>query len=177
MNESEEILDLVNANDTVIGYIRRSDMAKVAYRHPRGYVRFAEAFLVNNDGKIWVPTRNPHKAIAPSGLDFSVAEHVQSGETYADAIVRGFVEEAGLRVSEASLTLLGVMPPTKTKPVFNAVYVYFGYGGEDPRYSKEEFPSAEWLSPEELKKVLGSGRPTKDTLPPALRMLTQYRLT
>src|SRR5487761_1499028 len=104
MNENDEFLDLANASDEVVGTIRRGDMVKLGYRSPKGFVRFAVAFLVNDKAEVWVPIRGLHKSIAPGGCDFSVAEHVLSGETYDKAIERAFIEEAGMEVSAVNLT-------------------------------------------------------------------------
>jgi isopentenyldiphosphate isomerase len=171
MDENEEVLDLVNANDKMVGTVSRGEMVRLGYKNPKGFVRFAEAFLVNKDGKIWVPIRGKHKVIAPGGRDFSVAEHVLSGETYEDAIIRAFAEEAGLYIDAASLKLLKVLPPTADKPIFNALFAYYGYDGDDPEYSKEEFDSCEWLAPEELEALVRSGVAAKASLLPELQVL------
>jgi isopentenyldiphosphate isomerase len=66
--EHDELLDLVDSNDEVIGTITAGNF----YMQPvnAGYIRAADAFIQNDEGKLWVPTRSLHKAIAPSGLDF-----------------------------------------------------------------------------------------------------------
>lgn len=112
MNENDELLDLVDIDDIVVGTVRREDMVKVGYKSTQGYVRFAEAFLLNGKGEIWVPIRGMHKAIAPGGCDFSVAEHVLSGESYEQAIERAFLEEAGMKVDYAALIPIGKLSPT-----------------------------------------------------------------
>jgi len=71
-------------------------------KSPKGYARFVVAFVVNKK-QIWVSIRGLHKSITPSGCDFSVAEHVLSGESYEQAIQRGFAEEANLRISPTDL--------------------------------------------------------------------------
>ncbi len=47
MNENDEILDLVDDADNIIGTIRRGDIAKMGYKSSDGYVRFAVGFIVN----------------------------------------------------------------------------------------------------------------------------------
>lgn len=171
MNEDDEQLDLVNIDDVIVGTIRRGDMAKVGYKSTRGYVRFAEAFLLNGKGEIWVPIRGMHKAIAPGVCDFSVAEHVLSGESYERAIERAFLEEANMKVDYTALTPIGKLPPTDSKPVYESIYMYVIRGNESPDYSREEFSSASWMSLEAFEKLLISGPPTKSALLPAFRLL------
>lgn len=174
MNENDELLDLVDSADLVIGTIRRGDMAKAAYRTTEGYVRFAVAFIVNDKGAVWVPIRGMHKAIAPGGLDFSVAEHVLSGESYEQAIERAFAEEAGMKVEARDLVCLGKLCPTEAKPTYETAFVYFMHGRRSPKYSHEEFTSARWMSASTLEARLLSGPPTKSALLPAYRLLQTY---
>lgn len=171
MDEGHELLDLVNIDDDVVGTIRRGEMVKSGYKSTRGYVRFAEAFLLNEKGEIWVPIRGIHKAIAPSGCDFSVAEHVLSGESYEQAIERAFLEEAGMKVDNAALIPIGKLPPTDNKPAYESVYMYIIHSSESPDYSHEEFSSASWRPREAFEKLLLSGPPTKSALLPAFRLL------
>lgn len=171
MNENDEQLDLVNIDDVVVGTIRRGDMVKVGYKSTQGYVRFAEAFLLNDKGEIWVPIRGMHKSIAPGGCDFSVAEHVLSGESYEQSIERAFLEEAGMSVSYAALTPIGKLSPTDDKPVYESIYMYVTHGNESPNYSREEFSSASWMSLDAFEKQLLFGPPTKSALLPAFRLL------
>jgi isopentenyldiphosphate isomerase len=171
MNENDELLDLVNADDTVVGTILRGDMVKVGYKSDKGYVRFAEAFIINDRGEIWVPIRGLHKSVAPGGCDFSVAEHVLSGESYEQAIERAFLEEAGLKVDSAALSPLGKLSPTETTPCYESIYIYTVHSNEPLNYGQDEFSSASWLSIEAFEKLLVSGPPTKSTLLPAFRLL------
>ncbi|HEY1835305.1 MAG TPA: NUDIX domain-containing protein [Candidatus Saccharimonadales bacterium] len=171
MNENDEILDLVDIDDNVVGTVRRGDMVKLKYRHPNGYARFAVAFLINTQGLIWVPKRSLHKSIAPGGLDFSVAEHVLAGESYAHAIQRAFREEAELNVDVSRLQVLGKLAPSQAKPSYEALLVYRDYAGGNPNYSKEEFTNGEWIAPKTLMGMLQAGVAAKSAILPALRLL------
>lgn len=171
MDENNELLDLVNSNDAIVGTIRRGDMVKLGYKSDDGFVRFAEAFILNEQGEVWVPIRGMHKSIAPGGCDFSVAEHVLSGETYERAIERAFFEEAGMRINSKDLEFLGKLPPTEDKPVYESIYAYTMHGNESPKYSLEEFTSASWMSMDAFEKQLTLGPPTKSALLPAFKLL------
>ena len=179
MDENEEILDLVDIEDHVTGTVKRADMVKVGYRSERGFVRFVIGFLVNAKGEIWVPIRSMHKSIAPGGFDFSVAEHVLSGESYSDAIKRAFAEEAGLTVKVENLVLLGKISPVDNKPTWEEIYLYPDYSGNNPDYDKEEFSSAQWQTIEEIEEKIRTGALTKSAYTPALKLLKDHlsRLT
>ena len=176
MDENDELLDLVNAHDVVVGTIRRGDMVKLDYKSNQGFVRFAVAFILNSQGQVWVPIRGMHKTIAPGGCDFSVAEHVLAGETYEQAIERAFFEEAGMTINSQDLELLGKLPPTKAVPIYEVIYTYTMRGNESPKYSLEEFTSASWMPIDAFEKQLTSGPPTKSSLLPAFKLL-QYSLS
>ena len=62
----------------------------------RPFLRAAEAFIQNREGKLWIPTRKLHKRIAPGGLDYSMGEHVKAGEDYLQVVIGGFQEELNL---------------------------------------------------------------------------------
>jgi isopentenyldiphosphate isomerase len=173
-DEYHEVLDLVNANDEVVGTILRGEMTKTQYRKFGRYVRFVNGFVVNKSDRVWTQTRSLKKFIAPGGMDFSVAEHVLSGESYDDAIVRGFHEELGWKVAIANLTALGILRPANNKPVFDKIYALFDYAGPDPTLNRDEFVTGEWLAIDQVKKRLEDATgPQKKSLLPAIEMLVK----
>jgi isopentenyldiphosphate isomerase len=173
MDEENEILDLVNDNDEVIGTITRGEMVRANYISPKGRIRFVNAFIVNKEGKVWVPKRGMHKKTSPGGLDFSVGEHMQSGETYEQGIARAFKEEANLDISKIKLVLIERQLPGEVNYGFVKIYATFDYDGPDPEYSKEEFVSASWMDPREFLEVLKT-KPSKKSLPLSLQTLLDY---
>lgn len=56
---SEEILDLVNENDEVIGSKSRSDI----YAEGLKNFRVVNAFVINSKGKLWIPRRAANKRL------------------------------------------------------------------------------------------------------------------
>lgn len=58
-SEDVEILDLVDDNDKVIGQIKRADAYDLKYE--TGHLRASEVFIVNSEGKLWIPVRTAHK--------------------------------------------------------------------------------------------------------------------
>lgn len=170
MDDPQEMLDLVDENDQVIGTVLREEIPSLMIGDKVGMVRSSSVFIVNYEGKLWVPKRGPHKKIAPNGFDFSAGEHVMSGESYAQAAVRGMKEELGITASEQDLRHIGTV---SNKPVglpyFNALYIF--QSNAIPDYNKDDFVSFAWMSPEELQAQLDEGSPAKLDMKPALELL------
>src|SRR4051812_31437046 len=103
MNEEEQ-LDVVAADDSVIGQISRNDYYH-AVEKP-GFVRSVNLFLVNSDGKLWIPRRSLTQQIKPGALDYSASGHVQAGETYEDAVLRETDEEVNIKINPDKLIFI-----------------------------------------------------------------------
>ncbi len=89
---TDELFDIVNDNDEVIGQATRSSA------HERGLLhRGVHVFLFTRDGKLLIQERSAERAQYPSVWDCSVSEHVKAGEGYREAAVRGLFEELGVR--------------------------------------------------------------------------------
>lgn len=172
LSDEEEILDLVNACDDVVGTITHAQVYD--WKNFDGnFIRASNAFLVSNEGKLWIPRRQPHKKIAPNGLDFSMGEHVQAGESYIDAAVRGFQEELRLTVKAEQLIEFGIISPSQDiAPYFTHNYILFS--DTDPDFEPNDFSSAEWIDPNDLISRLEAGENSKTSLLPTVKMLLDY---
>lgn len=170
MDDEFELLDLVDENDKVIGSIERTNVKKL-FNVSGKYVRYAECFIQNSEGKLWVPRRQANKRIAPSGLDFSASEHVQAGEDYLTAITRGLEEELNLKVKASDLKHVGRLTPIHGRPFFCDIYLL--EQNEVPSYNKLDFSGYKWLSPEELIALLEQGEVAKLDLEDAARLLIE----
>lgn len=96
MHPLDEYLDLVDENDIVIGRKKRSEI----YAENLSNYRIINAFVINSKGEIWIPRRSSNKKLFPSCLDMSVGGHVESGETYEDALKREAQEELNINVDK-----------------------------------------------------------------------------
>ena len=155
--DEEEILDLVDSEDKVIGQIKRSESDRLV-REKLGYIRAVDMFIKNSKGQLWVPTRTPHKKIAPNGLDYSCGGHVSAGDGYDDTILREVEEELNFTPDPQKLHYVIKMPPAAT-PYFRAIYIY--ESNDTPNYNPDDFTSSEWIDPDELLTKLESGVPAK----------------
>jgi isopentenyl-diphosphate delta-isomerase type 1 len=88
---TDELLDIVNDEDTITGQQMRSTVHQLGLQH-----RGVHVFLFTRDGKMLVQKRSADRAAFPSALDCSVSEHVKAGEGYLDAAMRGMKEEMGV---------------------------------------------------------------------------------
>jgi isopentenyldiphosphate isomerase len=171
MTETEpEILDLVDAEDRVIGAID-----KEGYRgHIDGWIRTATVFLIQPCGLIWIPTRALHKTIFPGCLDASVSGHVQSGESYLQAALRETIEETGLQFSADELELLAVLHPVREGTFsFHAIFLA-RLGQQLPKVSAQDHHDACWMTLDELFDSLQKGVPARRDLPRMAQALQAF---
>jgi len=163
----DELLDLVNDQDEVIGTIWRSHYAELVDKK-LGNIRAVEMLVQNDDGKLWIPKRTADKKIAPNGLDYSMGGHVSSGETYIQSALREIEEELNLHLIETDLKFIKKFTPIDL-PYFRTLYVY--RSNNAPDYNPLDFVSAEWLTPQELIDKLDSGVPAKTNMRETISVL------
>lgn len=88
----EEILDLVDENDRIIGNAPRSD----CHGDPRCMHRAVHLFVLNRQREIYLQKRSGDKRVQPGKWDTSVGGHIATGEKTVDALFREAYEELGL---------------------------------------------------------------------------------
>jgi isopentenyldiphosphate isomerase len=160
MSPEDEYLDLVDENDVVVGKELRSEV----YAQGLNNFRVVNAFLINHEGKIWIPRRSAHKRIFPLCLDMSMGGHVESGETYDEAFKRELMEELNIDADKNEWKLLAHLTP-RGDGVSAFMNVYELQSADNPRYNPEDFIEYFWLTPEELFKKIKEGEKTKGDLP------------
>lgn len=141
----DEILDLVDDNDNVIGKRSRNEIYKEGLRN----FRVINAFLVNAQGQLWIPRRAADKRIFPLCLDMSVGGHVESGETYEQALTRETMEELNIDLNTVPFRLLGKLTPMH-HGVSAFMHVYEIKSAEAPLYNKNDFIEYFWLTKDEF---------------------------
>ncbi|MFD7612121.1 NUDIX hydrolase [Streptomyces sp. NPDC059828] len=88
---SEEILDIVDEHDKVIGRAARGEAYARGLRHRCVFVQARDA-----QGRIFVHRRTATKLVFPSLYDMFVGGVVGAGESYDDAALREAQEELGV---------------------------------------------------------------------------------
>jgi isopentenyl-diphosphate delta-isomerase len=165
-----EILDVVNAEDEVIGQVTRGDMMSLADK-PDQFLRAVEIFLQRPDGAIYLPRRSKEKSIAPGGYDLSAAGHVNSGESYSEACVREVKEELGIDVSINDIKFVKRVNPTPDLFYFRMIYLL--QTDKEPALSPEHTDFS-WIQPDRLEEVVRNDVPTKDTLYEDIPILVDF---
>jgi isopentenyldiphosphate isomerase len=133
---TEEILDLVNENDEVIGSMERSEV----YVRGLSNFRVINVFLKNSDGKLFVPRRQLTKRLFPGALDVSCGGHVSSGETYLEACTKELGEELNIDFTKVSYRILGTMNPhhDEVSPARGLLCLVFGETEAHLAYTRDK---------------------------------------
>lgn len=164
MIQTEEILNLVNEQDEVIGSKPRNEV----HAEQLTNYRVINCFIKNSQGKLWIPRRGPNKRLFPDCLDVSCGGHVSSGETYVEAFQKEMLEELNIDTSTTPYRELGICTPHQDG-TSAFIHVYELESDTAPNYNPEDFVSFEWLTPKEILLKLESGDKSKDDLPRLIR--------
>ncbi|MBC1279198.1 NUDIX domain-containing protein [Nostoc sp. UCD121] len=169
MVQDDEILDIVDESDCVVGQKKRSEI----YRQGLCNFRVVNAFVVNSLGQLWIPRRSAHKTIFPLCLDVSMGGHVETGETYEDALQRELKEELNLELNMVNVRPLGYLIPYQYQ-VSAFMKVYEIELDLNPEYNKNDFIESFWLSVNDLIEWLNSGEPVKSDLIKLVKIFYQH---
>lgn len=171
---ADEILDLVDDNDNVVGRLERE---KVYAWGLSFYIRGIVAFVVNDEGKLWIPRRTAHKKLYKNALDFSVAGHIESGESYEKALFRETQEELNIDLQQTPYKEMGYFTRTSHPQVPIACKLFFIYSNQAPDYNPDDFVWYEWLTVEEtIQKCRAETVPIKSNMLPLLEYMEQKNL-
>lgn len=140
----DEIFDVVDPHDQVIGTNVRREIHRLGLRH-----RAIHIFWFRPDGWLCLQRRSFAKDNSPGKLSSSCAGHVDSGESYLAAAVRELHEELGIAVSPAALVEIDYAPP---HPDLGHEFVrsYRLDGRFTTRLAEAEVDSILWRQPHEM---------------------------
>ena len=140
---SEEIFDVVNERDEVVGRAPRREVHRTGLKH-----RAIHVFVLNARGEVFLQKRSMTKDSSPGLWDSSSSGHLDSGEDYDVCAVRELREEIGLRVPQAPRRLFKVEPCAETGQEF--VWLY-QCASEGPfTLHPEEIERGEWFALERV---------------------------
>ncbi len=91
MSAADEILDIVDEQDRVVGQSPRGEAYAKGLRHRSVFIEARDA-----QGRLFVHRRTPTKLVFPSRYDMFVGGVVGAGESYDDAALREAEEELGV---------------------------------------------------------------------------------
>jgi len=93
VQDSDEIFDVVNEADEIVGRATRAEVHARKLRH-----RALHVFVFDANGRLFLQERSHNKDSFPGRLDSSASGHVHSGESYEAGAVRELSEELGLEI-------------------------------------------------------------------------------
>ncbi len=99
---AEEMFDIVDENDSVLGLRPRKEVHVNNLRH-----RAVHILITNEKGELFLQKRSIWKDRNPACWDSSAAGHVDTGETYEEAARRELGEEIGI---DCPVTKIGRLP-------------------------------------------------------------------
>jgi isopentenyl-diphosphate Delta-isomerase len=138
---AEELFDVVDADDRVVGRLPRSEV------HARGLLhRAVSIFVFDKRGRLLVHQRSATKDEFPLKYTSSASGHVTSGETYDETAPRELREELGL---SEPLTFLAKFPASR-ETANEHTALYMAVTDETPIPDPEEIAGIVWWDVEEL---------------------------
>ncbi len=137
---SEEIFDVVNERDEVIGQMPRPQVHREGHKH-----RSVHVLVFNTRGDIFLQKRSMTKDTFPGAWDSSASGHVDRGEDYDACAVRELREELGLEVAATPARLFKIAACAQTGYEF--VWVYRLESEGPYALHPEEIERGEWFTP------------------------------
>jgi isopentenyldiphosphate isomerase len=141
----EEIFDVVNERDEVIGRRPRSEVHRLGLLH-----RAVHVLIFNSAGCVFLQERWLKKDRQPGLWDSSASGHVDSGETYDDCAVRELREELGLQLPAPPRRLFKLTASPQTDQ--EHVWVYRAEAEGPFVLAPEEIERGEWFTPDEVTR-------------------------
>src|SRR5262245_49045805 len=104
---AEEVFDIVNERDEVVGQKPRSEVHRLKLNH-----RAVHVLVFNSRGELFLQKRSMKKDCCPGTWDSSASGHLDSGESYDACCVRELREEIGLADAPERLFKVAACPET-----------------------------------------------------------------
>jgi isopentenyl-diphosphate delta-isomerase len=142
---SEEIFDVVNERDEVVGRATRSEVHARSLLH-----RATHVLIFNSHGQVFLQKRSMTKDRQPGLWDSSASGHVDTGEGYRACAVREVREELGLRIEQPLERLFKINACAETDQEF--VWVYRCQSEGPFALNADEIERGGWFGPEEVTR-------------------------
>lgn len=136
----EEIFDVVNDSDEVVGRMPRSQVHQLGLKH-----RAVHVLIYNQRGEIFLQKRSRLKDNHPGVWDSSASGHLDCGEDYDSCVLREVKEELGHQLSGPPQRILRMEACEETGQEFVWVYRSEAEGPFD--LHPEEIETGGWFHP------------------------------
>jgi 16S rRNA (adenine1518-N6/adenine1519-N6)-dimethyltransferase len=143
----EEIFDIVNDNDEVIGQLPRRIVHRDGHKH-----RAVHVLVFDSRGRIFLQKRSLAKDTFPGAWDSSASGHLESGEDYAACAVRELREELGWNAPVPPRLLFKIAAGAETGQEF--VWAWRCESEGPFTLHPEEIERGAWFTPEEVNHWL-----------------------
>jgi len=141
----EEIFDVVNENDEVTGKATRKEV------HDKKLIHRAVMFLTfDKKGRIFVSQRTKNKEFFKEYWSIALGGHVNSGETYDEAVVREAKEEANINEKPFFMGSFKIRIPEESENV----RVYGFVIDKKPELDPFEIKQSMFLTMKEMKEKI-----------------------
>ena len=143
----EEIFDVVNDRDEVVGQKPRGEIHRLKLKH-----RAVHVLVFNSRGELFLQKRSMKKDCFPGTWDSSASGHLDSGESYDACAVRESKEELGLILPQAPERLFKIDACAETG--WEYIWIY-RWQSEGPFVlHPDEIESGGWFTAPELDRWL-----------------------
>ena len=160
---SEEIFDVVDANDQVIGRQPRGEVHRLGLRH-----RAIHLLVFNAVGELFLQKRSMKKDCFPGTWDSSASGHLDSGEEYDACVLREPREELGLELAAVPERLFKIDACEATGQEFAWVY-HLEHEGPF-RLDPDELSDGGWFAPKKITDWIAA---TSEDFAPAFVLIWQ----
>jgi isopentenyldiphosphate isomerase len=147
----EEIFDVVNERDEVIGQRSRSEVHRLGLQH-----RAVHALVFNARGQVFLQKRSMLKDRQPGLWDSSASGHLDTGEEYDRCVMRELREEIGLQLKTVPQRLFKL--PASVETDQEHVWVYRCEAEGPFVLDPQEIERGGWFEPVEVTRWM-SERP------------------
>ncbi len=159
MHMAEELLEIVDDQNKVIGIACRSDIHKKHLKH-----RSVHIFVFNSAGKLFLQKRVHTKDEFPGYFDSSAAGHVNPAESYHDAAARELKEELGINAQVEKVSELPASQATR----WEFVWFYQAVTNDAVQPNPEEIADGKFYSLDDIQRCLLEN---DDKFTPSFQML------
>jgi isopentenyl-diphosphate Delta-isomerase len=162
-DDPDELFDLIDANDHVIGQVRRAE----AHRNPALLHRSVQVLVFDTSNRLLLQRRSATKDLFPGYFCASASGHVASGDDYVATAAREVAEELGIHPRLTYLAQAIVRSTYETE-----LTVLFAARSQGPFwFDPAETDGGEFVMLDELFGDLGARLPMTPALHEALREL------
>jgi len=151
---TEELFDIVDDQDQVIGQMPRSQVHAEQRLH-----RAVHIFVFKTTGEMLIHLRSPDKDEQPNTWTSSASGHLSAGEDYAETAPRELQEEIGLAGELEFLYKFDACSETS----FEFTKLYRLISDDEPTFDPVEITRGEYVTLDELQHRIKTERETFST--------------